>query len=139
METRTGKIYISADGDPNNLISKANGTILPNDLGRIEIAIAPSNNDYVYLCCATQSGGFYITFINQLMVANHTRVIGPGGSATLNIFGSNNQGWYDNVSCCFPKTTLTKIIVGGIDSWIGEQVFYNYCHSSWTQKIIMVC
>lgn len=129
--SRVGKLFISTDGDPNNLVNKTNGTILPSDIGRIEIAIAPSNNDYVYLCCASQMGALYNIY-QSIDGGESYRVVGPGGSATLNIFGSNNQGWYDNVLAVFPNNP-NKIIVGGIDSWIGEQVSTTMPFS-WSQK-----
>lgn len=128
---RAGKLFISADGDANNFVQKTNGTILPNDMGRVEIAVSPSDPNYVYLCCATQAGALYNIY--QSTDGGDTyRIVGPGGSANLNIFGSNNQGWYDNVIAVFPNNP-NKIIVGGIDSWIGEQISPTMPFS-WAQK-----
>lgn len=128
---RTGRLFVSQDGNPENFTNLTTGTPLPTDMGRIEIAIAPSNNDYVYLSCATSGGALYNVY--QSTDGGQTfRVVGPGGSANLDIFGSNNQGWYDNVIAVFPNNP-NKIIVGGIDLWLGEQVSPTMPFS-WAQK-----
>lgn len=128
---RSGRLFVSEDGNPENFKNLTTGTPLPNNMGRIEIAIAPSDNNYVYLSCASTSGALYNIY--QSADGGETfRVIGPGGSPNLDIFGSNNQGWYDNVIAVFPNNP-TKIIVGGIDLWLGEQVSPTMPFS-WAQK-----
>lgn len=128
---RSGRLFVSSDGNPEGFTNITTGDPLPNSMGRIEIAIAPSDNNYIYLSCSTTDGALFNIY--QSSDGGQTfRVIGPGGSPNLNIFGSNNQGWYDNIIAVFPNNP-TKIIVGGIDLWLGEQVSTSMPFS-WAQK-----
>ena len=83
---------------------------------RVQIAIAPSDNNYVYLSCNSASGcisGVYRTTDGgvtwtQLLGAGSTAdpMAQPGG-------GSGCQGWYDHAIAVVPNDR-TKIYVGGI-------------------------
>jgi len=99
--------------------------------GRIEIAIAPSDPNYIYANIANSSGSLAGVYQSKDKGANWT-VIGPGGSANFQIFGSNNQGRYDNEIAVFPNDK-EHILVGGLDLWEGYAVS-GATQFSWTQK-----
>lgn len=112
------------------------------DAGRIEFAVAPSNESVVYAMAAKESNpnrnsllAIYMTEDN----GNSWRVVAPGGSPSLNILGSSYganvsyfQGDYNNSLVVFPNNPY-RIIAGGVDLWLGEKVnesgYYN-----WSQK-----
>ena len=85
---------------------------------RIEIAIAPSDPNYIYAVVADNGSlqGIYRS-VNK---GQNWTLIAPGGSTAFDLFGDNNQGWYDNVIAVFPNNPK-KFVVGGIDCWKGEE------------------
>ncbi len=89
---------------------------------RIEIAIAPSDPNYIYAVVADNGSlnGIYRS-VNK---GQNWTLIAPGGSTAFDLFGDNNQGWYDNVISVFPNNPK-KFIVGGIDCWKGEEFVNN--------------
>ncbi len=126
-----GKLYISSDGNVDNFIQKTTGAtnLLPTDMGRIEVAIAPSNPDIIYAVAAKTDGTLYNIYQSK-DAGNSWRIVCPGGSASIDIF--RNQGWYDNVAAVHP-TNPNRIFVGGIDMWEGIEVSSTQPFS-WTQK-----
>ncbi|MCX7697203.1 MAG: T9SS type A sorting domain-containing protein [Bacteroidales bacterium] len=121
-----GKIFFSTSGDVNTF---SNITI-PNlgNSSRIEIAVAPSDPNYVYAVVAATNGS--LKGVYRTTDAGTTwELIGPGGSQNFNLFGSNNQGRWDNTVVVYPNNK-NKILVGGIDLWVYE---YN---GNWIQKTL---
>ncbi|MEI6123440.1 MAG: T9SS type A sorting domain-containing protein [Bacteroidota bacterium] len=109
------KIYISpggtGNGDPHTFVEKTPST----SNSRIELAIAPSNPNYIYACIANTAGGLQAVYRSTNKGDNWT-VIGPGGSTAFQLFGPNNQGTYDNCIAVHP-TNPDKIYVGGLVIW----------------------
>lgn len=144
-----GKIYVSANGDPNGFVSCSTGEInaLPETgIGRAEIAIAPSNSDVIYVCATTAANnslfGVYISDDKGLT----WELIGPGGSEMLNLLGGYSiigesyfQGDYDNVITVFPNDPY-RILVGGVDLWEGKQIdpvgYYQWSQKSFSPGYI---
>lgn len=112
------KIYVSND----TIFLKKNITGLTVTLNsfndRIEIAVAPSNSNYIYAVVA--KGGALHNIYRTTDKGDNWTVIAPGGSTSFNLFGDNNQGWYDNVIAVFPNNPK-KIIIAGINCWKGEE------------------
>lgn len=110
-----GRVFVSTDN--GNSFQKANG--LPTDAGRIEIAIAPSDPNYMYVSLSDLSGEFIGVYYTSDKGSNWNQVIAK--SATVNIFynGYNNQGEFDNCIAVYPNDPK-HFLVGGICLWEGK-------------------
>lgn len=84
----------------------------PPTQGRIEIAIAPTNANIVYLSVATGGGATYAVFRTE-DAGNNWVNIGSKGPQ-FDPFGDQNQGWYDNVIAVSPADP-NKVYLGGVD------------------------
>lgn len=116
----SNKLWRSNDGGVTwtNVVTSSNLGSLTGfgTTSRMQIAIAPSDNNYTYLSCSSGSGcisGVFRTVDggitwSQLLGAGSTTdpMAQPGG-------GSGCQGWYDNCIAVVPSDK-TKIYVGGI-------------------------
>ncbi len=113
-------------GTDTTFTSISTDAIFPKNLNdfndRIEIAIAPSDPNYIYAVVADNGSlnGIYRS-VNK---GQNWTLIAPGGSTAFDLFGDNYQGWYDNVISVFPNNPK-KFIVGGIDCWKGEEFVNN--------------
>ncbi|MCD6366277.1 MAG: T9SS type A sorting domain-containing protein [Bacteroidales bacterium] len=105
---RNNNLYISDDG--GNTFTGVSGV---SSGGRMEIAIAPSNNNYIYIFGAAGDGSFGKMY-RSTDGGTTFSVLFDGSSETLSPFGSNNQGWYDNIVAVYPDDP-THILFGGVD------------------------
>jgi hypothetical protein len=109
------KVYISpggtGNGDAHTFVEQSPVT----GVGRTELAIAPSNPNYIYACIAKGTGALQGVYRTTDKGDNWT-LIGPGGSTDFNLFGDNVQGGYDNCIAVHP-TNPDKIFVGGLVIW----------------------
>ncbi|MES2622758.1 MAG: T9SS type A sorting domain-containing protein [Bacteroidota bacterium] len=88
---------------------------LPTTQGRIEIALAPSDPNYVYLSIATTSGCLFAVYRTINATSDTVRWTNIGSRGPLfDLFGPNCQGWYDNTIAVSP-TDPNKLYAGGID------------------------
>ncbi len=134
------RCYTSNSGDDSTYILRSGSSsgLLPNSgLSRIELAIAPSNTDIIYCVAAKTNGSLHNIYrSNDKGVSWY--IIAPGGSSNFNLFGDNNQGWYDNVVAVFPNNP-DKLLVGGIDMWEGYKVtptgFFNWTQVSYSTYV----
>ena len=125
----SGKCYISSDGSEGSFVNKSTGAadMLPSvSLSRIEMAIAPSDPNYIYASAAGPSGSLYNIY-RSTNKGESWSIIGPGGSSTFQPLGT--QGSYDNTVCVNP-TNPDRVYVGGLDMWEWQN------GGSWTQKSI---
>jgi hypothetical protein len=125
----SGKCYISPDGSESSFVNESTGGTdhLPNaSLSRIEMAIAPSNPNYMYASAAYPNGSLYNIYRSTDKGATWS-IIGPGGSSTFQPLGT--QGSYDNTVAVHP-TNPNRVYVGGLDMWEWQ------LGGTWTQKSI---
>ncbi len=71
--------------------------------------------------------GIYHTTDN----GTHWSLVGPGGSPSFELFGSNKQGWYD-CAILVSKSNPDLVFVGGISIWKGQKI-QSGAPYSWTQ------
>jgi len=130
-----GRLYISPTGDPNAFVNKTTGGVLPSflpsNMGRIEVAVAPSNPNVLYASAAAVNGTLYNIYQSK-DAGNSWSIICPGGNINVDIF--RDQGWYDNVIAVYPNNS-GHILVGGIDMWEGIEGAANQPFS-WTRKTL---
>jgi hypothetical protein len=104
--------FIAANG-VDFVRSSGTGYTLPTAGSRMELAVAPSDPNYIYAVLAATNGttqGIWRTIDKG---ANWTQ-IGPATTTTFNIHA--DQGWYNNTIAVYPNDK-NKILVGGIDLW----------------------
>ncbi len=127
----SSKCYVSPNGNDETYLPSATGMTTSSALSRIEIAISPQDPNIIYILAAANDGS-----LDNVYRSNNKGqswyIIGPGGSTNFEVFGSNSQGYYDNVIAVHPNDS-NKIILGGINMWEGYKVTPNgFFH--WTQK-----
>lgn len=118
---------VAAVGNNNKLVQSLNGGFswsrisntnnpgFPGTQGRIEIAIAPSDPNTVYASIATASGATFGVYRTTDAGNPNSAWVSIGNKGPLfDPFGSNNQGWYDNVIAVSPSDP-NKVYMGGVD------------------------
>jgi len=129
--TTSNSFYKSIDG--GKTFTKITST-LPTGSTRYEIAVAPSNPNYVYLVASNSSytfGGLYRSTDSGASFSVK--------STTPNIFdyatdgsGSSGQGWYD-LSIVVSPTNAEEIYVGSINQWKSTNGGINWTNlTDWT-------
>ena len=117
---RKGSQIRKSDGGPTNFIevSKigAGSNELPRPSGRARIAVAPSDNNTVYVIACSSDGNFDAAYQSK-DGGNTWRVIGER-NMYLNPHsgGSSAQGDYDNAVTVDPSDP-DRILVGGVTFW----------------------
>jgi hypothetical protein len=131
-------VYFANDGNQNGFtcVSKKyvdeNDSIINPDklplegVGRVEIAFAPSDPNYVYAVAAGDgSGDIKYGQLENVYLSidkgNTWRIIGPGGSSHFDIFGADNVGCYSVSIAVYPDNP-EKFLVGGYFVWEGSKI-----------------
>jgi len=96
--------------DAAGAMKVVNGTA--NTGGRTSLAISPQDPNYVYLLGAAGNGSFGGLHRTTDGGATWTKLMSY--SSVTDIFGSNRQGWYDNVVSVDP-TNKDRVYMGGVD------------------------
>lgn len=120
--------YVSANGNPDNFILRSGDSTynLPSvNVGRIEFAIAPSNNDVVYALVVNPQGALTNVYKSENKGETWT-IVGPGGSANFNVFNtgtnfSSGIGTMSAVIEVFPDDPY-HLLVGGKNMWEGKKI-----------------
>jgi hypothetical protein len=122
--------YVSEDGNPDNFILRSGNASsnIPADpllVGRIEFAIAPSNNDIIYALVVTPGGSLENVYRSDDKGGNWV-IVGPGNSTNFNVFNSGINisqgiGLYAATIQVFPDDPY-HIIIGGLDMWDGVKI-----------------
>lgn len=95
-------------------------TALPNNANRVEIGISPSDENYIYAMIVNTNGSLNSIWRTTDKGAHWTK-IGLGGSPSFNVFGDNNQGWYD-AAVMVSAANKDVVFIGGISIWKGQKV-----------------
>jgi hypothetical protein len=124
-----GLCYLAAGGDINNFVNLCTGDInmLPvTDVGRVEFAFAPSNNDIIYASIARLSDGYLLNIYVSRDKGAHWSIVFPGNTSYDPFEG---RGCYDQTLAVFPNDP-DQILVGGQNMWYGKKYqptgFYNW-------------
>ncbi|MBE0662057.1 MAG: T9SS type A sorting domain-containing protein [Bacteroidales bacterium] len=121
-----GFVYISNNGDPGNFVNSSTGAVgmLPfASISRVEVAVAPSDPNYIYAVVVRgiPSIGQLENVYLSIDRGATWRVVGPGGSVFFNVFGTDNVGIYANATSVHP-TNPNIIFVGGKNLWQGTKI-----------------
>ncbi len=130
-------VYISKTGQIDDFVKVSTGDtdMLPTtNIGRVEVAIS-DNDQVIYAVCVWGDQTADFGSLENIYMSDNQgdswSVVGPGGSNGFQIFGSNNQGGYDNVIVVDPDNPY-RVFVGGINMWEGHRVVAGQPYS-WTQ------
>jgi len=124
------KCYISNNGNDNTftcLSGSSAGQLPANGIGRLEMAIAPSNSNYLYASIVNPGGNLYNIYKSDDK-GNTWVIIGPGGSSNFQPYATN--GLYNNIIAVHP-TDPKHIFVGGDNLWELKDSL-----STWSQRTI---
>ena len=127
--------YASANGSPNGFVTFSLGeedNLPADDISRLQLAIAPSDENVVYAMAASSSDNSLQNVYLSEDKGITWRVVGPGGSDFLNILGE--QGNYSNVLEVFPNNPY-HILAGGVNIWEAWKVDENGYYS-WGERSI---
>ena len=105
----SSSVVYSDDGENFSPVSG-----MPASVGRMTIAISPSDPNYVYILAANTNSSF-----KNVYMATDGYTFSPIFDyipTDFDVFGPNNQGWYDNIIAVYPDNP-EKIIFGGVDLW----------------------
>lgn len=111
----SGALYTSS-GD-GNFTKVATGSGFPTGNGRVVLAVAPSDPNYIYASVATSGSKLKGVYRSTDKGANWS-IIGAGGSVTFDPLASeaSSQGIYDNIIVVFPDNK-NHILVAGLIMW----------------------
>ena len=105
-------LIVSQDGGQTwAYVSSSNFSQYPSSVARIEIGVAPSDPLTAYIVVATGSGNLGGIYHTSDGGQNWTNIGGPGGVLSAP-FGTDGQGWYDNVISVSPFDA-SKVYFGG--------------------------
>ncbi len=109
-------LYRSTDGTTFVNCSIDPAYSFPNGgVGRIELAVSPTNADYVYALCVNNGGCLH--GVHRSTNGGETwNNIGPGGTGEFEPFGGNCQGWYD-AAITVSSGDANLIYIGGTTVW----------------------
>lgn len=105
-------LFVATNGTDFTRIS-GTGMTLPTAVSRMEIAIAPSDVNYVYAVVIGAQENHTGIYRSTDKGSTWTQ-IAPASTTNFNIY--RNQGSYNNAIEVFPNNK-DKILVGGIDIW----------------------
>lgn len=113
--TTYGSVYRTVDGGQNW------NQILSTEESRVELAVTPANDSYVYAIVANNDNGLYGIYQSQDFGSTFTQVW-DGTLANQNLMGwysgddDGGQGWYD-LSLAVSPNDENVVLMGGVNTW----------------------
>jgi len=134
ITTASGKPWRSTDNGASftNVGTSAQGFI-NSSLSRTEIGVAPSDPNFVYAFCASNTGALAGVYVSINGGATWQQAAGAG-NAQFEPFGTG-QGDYDNVVEVDPNNKF-RAIFGGVELWDFELVQTNPVGGQWTRRAL---
>lgn len=88
------------------------------NFNRIELAVAPSDPNYMYALCSYRGNvqNKYFNLYQSTDGGENWHSVITQQTPTVDVFRGNSQGHYDNTISVYPNDP-TKVIFGGIDLW----------------------
>jgi hypothetical protein len=114
-------VFVQRTGTVESLIPR-------RKVGRIELAFAPSDPDYIYASASDFKNTVYGVF-KSIDAGSTWGNIAQGGSASFQPFGT--QGDY-NMAISVDPNNKNKVYVAGLDFWLGNKGNTEFAYS-WTQ------
>jgi len=116
VATQGGNVWISSNFGGAFVKKSFSG------VSRAEIGISPSDTNVMYAVLAggPYPGGVFKGIQQSTDGGSTWSQVAIGGSPSFDLFGGNNQGWYDNV-CMVSQNNPNVVYVGGVDMWKGEK------------------
>ncbi|MBO4282292.1 MAG: T9SS type A sorting domain-containing protein [Bacteroidales bacterium] len=121
---RVSKAYLSTDG-PDQFKSICGTNLITDKAYRIEMAIAPSDPNYIY-ASAIGTNGHLINFYLSEDKGKTFRIILPGGSTLIDLFQSGSE---DNSLAVHPNNPKHILIGGSPYLWEGQDIQENTYYS----------
>lgn len=123
---RVSTAYVSTGG-PDKFVSISGEKMIDPKAYRVELAIAPSDSNYIYASAISTQGKLLNIYLSEDM-GKTFRVILPGGSTLIDMY--NGGGFESNSITVFPQNAK-HILVGGYPFiWEGndiqENTFYSF-------------
>ena len=113
-------VYVSKNGA--EAVSKysdfAKGLSSGDSYDRIELAVSDNDPDYIYALCSYghQVKGKWFNLFRSVNGGDSWTSVLNQYTSTIDPFGDNKQGYYDNVIAIYPNDP-NRIIFGGVDLW----------------------
>ncbi len=122
----SGGMWLSTNGGdgPNATFTNINGNInvvsaVNIQAGRKEVAISPDDGNYMYILQSTATGAMAGVYGSTDRGQNWSSLWPDPVPPSLDIFGGNTQGGYDNVIEVVPGSP-DEFWVGGVSLWKGN-------------------
>lgn len=113
------ELYSSATGDPGSF-SQISGGVMTNFSGRVTIALAPSDENTLYISCAKYNGVLDAIYQSKDKGANWTKLVSGGSTFFEPFTGGGPQGNYDQCIVVYPDNP-NRILLGGIELYRWEE------------------
>jgi hypothetical protein len=125
----SNRAYVSTTGDAGTFV--ATSLSITGFSARLELAIAPSNSNIMYAALAGSNGQLNSVQYSSDKGQTWTS-IGNGVANVFNPFGSNGQGWYDNIIEVNPYNE-GEVYFGGVELWKWNRVNTSPVSGQWTR------
>ena len=92
---------------------------MDSGFNRIELAVAPSDKNYVYAFCSywPNNNNKYFQLYQSVDGGDNWTALAEQQTPSIDPFGANFQGYYDNIVAVYPNDP-EKVIIGGVDLWM---------------------
>jgi hypothetical protein len=112
------QVWKSQTADGTKGWARVGGTSIPITNDRISIAIAPSDENYMYCMVSNNANSKLLAIYQSKDAGASWSVIGTGGNPLFDPLSNSlqGQGYYNNVIAVYPEDR-EKVLVGGVELW----------------------